>query len=138
MLHLPVGAPSVGWFRKAAGWLVAGLITALAVVVAFWYRHVLRDRASAATARANAAERNLAPEIKRKQQKLDALVAQAGTATIAVKKAQVEVNVAKAKLADEFQSHGLTADEIVARFERLQLAPADSLDRRPPTDDFGG
>ena len=121
-------------FKRAAGWVAAAAITVLAVVAAFYYRHVLHDRARAATARADAAERILAPQIDRNQKRLAQLAVQAAADSIAVKNARREVDDAKAKLADEFQSHGLTADEVVARFERLQLTPAGG---RPPSS-FGG
>ena len=111
----------MGWFEKAAGWIVAVVVTVAAAVLAYWYQIVLRDRAKAANARANGAETILVPEIKKKQKKLDDLAVATDVETIAVKEARDELNAAKKKLAGKFQSQGLSADEIVARFERRGL-----------------
>lgn len=111
--------------KKAAGWIVAALIT-IGGVAAFWfYRGVLRDRAAAANARADATERILAPRIEEKQKRLRELETQAEVETIAIADARRELDAAKTELADKFQSHGLSADEIVARFRRIGLDDSD-------------
>lgn len=124
----------MGTLKRAGEWVIAAIVGAALVALAWWLRRVLRDHQAAANALATAAEKKLVPVIKRKQEFLSTLVARVGEQTKEVRQARQEVNDAKKKLADQFHSAGLTAEEIVARFERLQFGvprgqqPASSAD----------
>lgn len=119
------------WLKTSGGWIVAGIVTVLAAVAAFWYERILRDRAAAANARADGAQKVYGPRIKAKQQRLIQLTEQAGADTKALEDARAELEVAKAALASKFRSAGLTVDEVVARFAGLDLGPDGGIDTEP-------
>jgi hypothetical protein len=106
--------------KRAWIWLLGVLGVLLSVIVWLALKLMQKD-VEAKHARANATEANARRVIRLEEERLARLKQNAAANAGEIKRVESKISDKKSKLKKEFESQGLSGDEVAERFRRLRL-----------------